>query len=89
MASNDDMTLAVHEQRSRHYVTEGRGHSRFYSAVLGRVEDHRKVALEHKSHQPLKVVLEIKKSRLITRKIRYRPTHKLGVWVAIQALFIA
>ena len=23
MASNDDMTLAVHERRSRHYVTEG------------------------------------------------------------------
>ena len=64
MASNDDMTLAVHERRSRHYVTEGRGHSRFDSAVLGRVENHRK-------HQPLKVVLKIKKSRLITRKIRY------------------
>ena len=71
MASNDDMTLAVHEPRSRHYVTDGRGHSRFYSAVLGRVENHGKVAQEHKSHQPLKVVLKIKKSRLITRKIRY------------------
>ena len=71
MASNDDMTLAVHERRSRHYVTDGRGHSRFYSAVLGRVENHRKVAPEHKSHQPLKVFLKIKKSRLITRKIRY------------------
>ena len=46
------MTLAVHERQSRHYVTEGRGHSRFFSAVLGRVENHRKVALEHKSHQP-------------------------------------
>ena len=71
MGSNDDMTLAVHERRSRHYVTEGRGHSRFYSAVLSRVENLRKVAPEHKSHQPLKVVLKIKKSRLITRKIRY------------------
>ena len=71
MASNDDMTLAVHERRSRHYVTEGRGYSRFYSAVLGRVENHRKVAPEDKSHQPLKVVLKLKKSRLITRKIRY------------------
>ena len=50
MASNDDMTLAVHERRSRHYVTEGRGHSRFYSAVLGQVENHRKVAPEDKLH---------------------------------------
>ena len=41
MASNDDMMLAVHERQSRHYVTEGRGHSRFFSAVLGRVENHR------------------------------------------------
>ena len=71
MASNDDMTLAVYERRSRDYVTEGRDHSRFYSAVLGRVENHRKVAPEDKSHQPLKVVLKLKKSRLITRKIRY------------------
>ena len=60
MASNYDMTLAVHERRSRHYVTEGRGHSRFYSAVLSRVENHRKVAPEHKSLQPLNVVLKIK-----------------------------
>ena len=55
------MTLAVHERQSRHYVTEGGGHSRFFSAVLGRDENHRKVAPENKSHQPLKVVLKIKK----------------------------
>ena len=70
MASDDDMTLAVQERQSSHYVTEGRGHSGFFSAVLGRIENHRNVAPEHKSHQPLKVVLKIKKSRLITRKIR-------------------
>ena len=63
MASNDDLTLAGYERQSRHYVTEGRGHSTFFSAVLGRVDNHRKVAPEHKSHQPLKVVLKIKKSR--------------------------
>ena len=54
------MTLAVHERQSRHYVTEGGGHSRFFSAVLGRDENHRKVAQKNKSHQPLKVVLKIK-----------------------------
>ena len=31
MASNDDITLVFHERLSRHYVTEGRGHSRFSS----------------------------------------------------------
>ena len=71
------MTLAVHEWQSRHYVTEGGGHSRLFSAVLGQDENHRKVAPENKSHQPLKVVLKMKKSRLITRKIRYKMQHKV------------
>ena len=65
------MTISVHERQSCHYVTEGRGHSRFFTAVLGQVENHRKVAPEHKSHQPLKVVLKIKKLSLTTRKLRY------------------
>ena len=84
MASNDDMTLAVHEQKSRHKVTEGKGHSRFFPAVLGRVENHRKVALEHKSHQPLKVVLKIKELRLITRKIQYIFLTDLILWCNAQ-----
>ena len=84
MASNDDMTLAVHERRSRHYVTEGRGHSRFYPAVLSRVENHRKVAPVHESHQPLKVVSKIKKLRLIIRKIRYSYSQLEGLPEATQ-----
>ena len=31
MPSNDDITLVVHERLSRHYMTEGKGHSRFFS----------------------------------------------------------